>query len=605
MDVVSQRQHSAERPATAQLQKPVLRTLAGVSLIAGISAVLSWWPMWAGQFLLGVIYVFVVSSFAASGAFLLSDRRTGRTGWAMIIAAFCYEASWWWMWPDSWQVGPAPLISFLIGYWWFGVGGLALLRYPAPVLGRRHERIYFACLAAWIVGLKLFIALVSLPQWNRWSEDAWWPALAPNEQLFRVSSRVFTVGLLAIALLLPVLLLLKLRRTRGVERADTLPVTAAAIAIGLVGSSYLAAQMIDFSSQVTDALRTITAVAALVAPVAFLVTLTQRRLAVTAVADLIGPLVRCQTIREVQAVLRQALDDPRLTLAVRSHHPRDYVASDGYPLTASEMTKWWVEVPGRSGRPIALMLVDPVWRRRETFVRAAAAASGIALEDGVLQQDLTAQLYESQTSRQRLTENSMSERRRLASELHDGVQASLLGARTHLTRAQLRIRRRQVTGDPREHLNEVGDAVGEAQSALQHAIEDLRGLSRGIHPDTLVDHGLRPALLRVMPTQFPVILHVDDARAPRAVESMLYFLVCEALNNVIKHAHATSAEVRVTIADGEAAARISDNGCGGARADPGSGLAALQDRVRSLRGDLTIVSRADTGTTISAVIPCG
>jgi hypothetical protein len=135
-----------------------------------------------------MIYFLVIISCAVSGVFLLADRTTGRTGWAMIVAAFCYEASWWWNWPPEWEIGPAPSISFLFGYWSFAVGGLALLLYPEPVLGKRYERWYFIGFAIWILGVKAFIVAVSKPDWAGWNEQAWWP---PDKGLFETASDTF------------------------------------------------------------------------------------------------------------------------------------------------------------------------------------------------------------------------------------------------------------------------------------------------------------------------------------------------------------------------------------------------------------------------------
>lgn len=577
---------------------------AVTTTIAALVAIVSWAPKWGDDFLLGVLYVLDVASFAATGAFLLSDRRTGRLGWGMIGAAFCYTVSWWWIWPQNWQIGPAPFVSFVFGYGWFVVGGLALVRYPEPALARRHEQVYFAALATWVFGGKLFVTTVSEPQWKHFDPDAWWPTIAADEQLFTTASTVLGTGITTLALLLPVLLLRKIRRSRPLERSDMLPATAAAVAIGVVGGLYLIAVQLHIRGHVTDALRTLTGLAALVAPTAFIVSLIQRRLALGSVVGLIAPLSRCETIQQIEAALRDALGDRTLVLAVCAGPPSTYLTPEGYPFTPADDGRWQVEVLGRSGRSIAVLLVDPTLRRREDLVRAAAVASGIALEDGALQRDLTTKLSQSQQSRQLLTENSLSELQRIGHELHDGVQSSLQAVRTHLTRTRLYLRRHQLRPEQPAQLGDVGAAVGDAQTALQQAIDDLRDLARGVYPD-LLEAGLRPALQRRFHAfPVPVTMHIDDRRANRDIELMLYFLVCEGLSNILKHAGATRVTVSTTITGRTAAVRISDDGMGGAHAAPGSGLTALRERVRSLRGELTISSSPGAGTVLEAVIPC-
>ncbi|GAA3265025.1 hypothetical protein Dvina_16270 [Dactylosporangium vinaceum] len=554
-----------------------------------------------------MLYVLDVTSFAATGAFLLADRRTGRLGWGMIGAAFCYAVSWWWIWPSSWQTGPAPIVSFVLGYGWFVVGGLALVRYPEPALTRRSERTYFAALAIWVFGGKLAVAAVSEPEWKRWNPHAWWPTVSADRHLFRLTDSIVGAGITVLALMLPVLLLLKIRRSRRLERADMLPATVAAVAIGVVGGIYLTALQLHLTGHLTDALRALIALAALVAPIAFIVSLIQRRLAVGSVASLIGPLAGCRTIGDVEHALRQKLDDPALVLAVRTG-ASGYLSRDGYPLPPTVATRWPVDVRAPGGRPIAVLLVDPDLRRLAPAVHIAAQAAGIVLDNGILQHDLADRLGDSQQSRRRLTQSALSERQRIGHELHDGVQASLQAVKLHLGRARLHFRRHRQAHDDRHRTQQLADAstaVEDAQAALRRAVEDLRSLARGIYPEALED-GLRAALQRVLRSlPLQVTLQIDEARAAREVELLMYLLICEAVTNVVKHAGVTQARVTTAVADGVALVRVSDHGCGGARPSPGSGLAALTERVRSLRGDLTVTSAPGHGTVVEAVIPCG
>ncbi|MGK5684888.1 sensor histidine kinase [Actinoplanes sp. URMC 104] len=564
-------------------------------MLAALSAVLSWGPTWTDDFALGTIYVFVVSSFMASGVFLLYDRSTGRTGWAMIVAALCYEASWWWTWPPEWDIGPAPLVSFLFGYWWFAIGGLALLRYPEPVLGKRYERWYFIGFAIWIVGVKLFIAAVSRPDWAGWSPGAWWLTISPNMSLFRIWSDIFKIGIIVLALVLSMLLGLKIRRSRGLERADTLPASAAGIAIGFIGSIYVTAQLIKLDNSITGGLRTLTALAALVAPVAFLISLTQRRLARSSVADLVVRMAGCESLRDVQAALREELGDHGLVLALPAGPGPQFVTYEGHPLNADEQSRWRVPMPGGDGRSLAVLLVDPLLRRRSDLVHSAAVAGGLVLENGLLRDDLAAQLAQVQASRRRIAEAGLAERRRIERNLHDGAQQLLLRVMSSLSLAMHRARR---GGDPSE-------AIETAGNDLDEALAELRNLARGIHPPVLREFGLEPALTGIVDRlSIPARLDITPLRLPEAIESTLYFVICEALTNVVRHAGASRAEVEVRVEDDTAVATITDDGHGGASFDHGTGLAGLRDRVETLRGNLTLASDPGHGTTLAVRVPC-
>jgi signal transduction histidine kinase len=84
----------------------------------------------------------------------------------------------------------------------------------------------------------------------------------------------------------------------------------------------------------------------------------------------------------------------------------------------------------------------------------------------------------------------------------------------------------------------------------------------------------------------------------------IYYVVCEAMANIGKHAHATSATVRVDRdLDGTVVVEITDDGVGGANADRGSGLRGLADRVEALDGTLQVSSPPERGTRVTATFP--
>jgi signal transduction histidine kinase len=140
---------------------------------------------------------------------------------------------------------------------------------------------------------------------------------------------------------------------------------------------------------------------------------------------------------------------------------------------------------------------------------------------------------------------------------------------------------------------------------LQVAVEELRELARGIHPTILVEGGLVAALGSLgARSPLPVTVDATAERFPPDVEAAAYFVACEALANVVKHAHATTATVVAHHEDGMLVVEVADDGAGGARLDGGSGLRGLADRVEARGGRLLVDSPPGRGTRVVGEIPC-
>jgi signal transduction histidine kinase len=123
-------------------------------------------------------------------------------------------------------------------------------------------------------------------------------------------------------------------------------------------------------------------------------------------------------------------------------------------------------------------------------------------------------------------------------------------------------------------------------------------------PEVLTRHGLRAALDSLaehLPLE--VVLDVDARRLPVAVETAAYFVVAEALTNVVKHAGVREAAVRVGVDEDGLRLEISDRGTGGAATTGGTGLRGLADRVEAGGGSFAFDSPRGGGTTIRVAIP--
>ena len=122
----------------------------------------------------------------------------------------------------------------------------------------------------------------------------------------------------------------------------------------------------------------------------------------------------------------------------------------------------------------------------------------------------------------------------------------------------------------------------------------------------LSDRGLASAL-RALAQRVPLpveIVAAPEERLPEPVEAAAYFVVSEAITNVVRYAHASFATVAIRRTDGRLIVEVADDGVGGADPGNGSGLRGLADRVGALDGRLEVESEASCGTTVRALIPC-
>jgi PAS domain S-box-containing protein len=205
---------------------------------------------------------------------------------------------------------------------------------------------------------------------------------------------------------------------------------------------------------------------------------------------------------------------------------------------------------------------------------------------------------ELRASRARIVEAADAARRRIERDLHDGAQQRLVALALTLRQASVLLER-----DPAA----ARDALSEASEGLDHALAELRELARGIHPAVLSEHGL-PAALAALADRAPLMVELDMRLAERpreAVEAAAYYVVAEALTNVVRYAGAPEARVTVERNDGRLSVEVADDGCGGADPASGSGLRGLSDRVEALGGRLNVRSPAGAGTVVHAELPWG
>ena len=230
------------------------------------------------------------------------------------------------------------------------------------------------------------------------------------------------------------------------------------------------------------------------------------------------------------------------------------------------------------------------------LLRTRLSEADVVAEENVrLDAELQARLDELRDSRARIVQAGDAARRKLERDLHDGAQQRLVGLAL-----DLRLAREKLEDDPEA----AGAMLDEASAELSRATEELRELARGIHPAVLSDRGLEAAV-ESLAKRAPLPVEIDASlpgRMPGPVESAAYFVVSEALTNVVRHSGADGAAVGIKRDNGHLLVEVRDDGSGGADV-AGSGLSGLADRVAALDGRLQVDDPAGGGTVVRADFP--
>jgi signal transduction histidine kinase len=242
------------------------------------------------------------------------------------------------------------------------------------------------------------------------------------------------------------------------------------------------------------------------------------------------------------------------------------------------------------GALVAISTVsEPIPERSEIRLRQFTELIATAVSNATARADLIA-------SRARIVTAGDEARRRLERNLHDGVQQRLIALGLDVQRV------RAALGP--DHSAARAD-LENAQRGLESVLEEVREVSRGLHPAQLSRGGLGVALRTVARrSPIPVDVRVDLAeRLPPAIETAVYYVVSEALTNAIKHSRASAVSVAVTREGATLRATVADDGVGGAVAGNGSGLIGLHDRMEALGGRVALNSPQGRGTSISIELP--
>ena len=541
--------------------------------------------------------------FVFTGLMLRMEPGQRVVAWALVFAGLFRSLDF----ADAWSGSGWAIYDLLFGAVDRLLGALALLRYPNPSL-LRGQRLFLVLLAGWMLVGHVLILVTALPQWDGLPASSWWPALMPDLALNNVANYVVNAGLGLLAAVFLALLAMRLTRTAGLDRIVITPIIVAGLASTIAAGASAAVQMLTSLNGTPVGIYTIEGAVDLTLPLAFLVAVVQRTLLLRNIAGLAAQISGGADIGTVRYALRSTLHDPTLEVLDLSEsgpdpaRPADELPGhDGSPgrlgsvLPEQHADRLVEFIRTEEGSPVAVIIADPALERYRGLFDAAVQTSGLALKNAQLQaQAAREKLEQVRASRARIVEAGLAERRRIERDLHDGAQQHLLGLAAQLSVAMTR------TDDAAAH-----ETLAQVRDGLRDVLAELRDLAHGIHPAVLSHGGLVAALGDVAERlPLPVRVIAPATRVAAAAEATAYFVACEALANIVKHAKAASATVTVRIAESQLSLEIVDDGVGGVKST-GYGLSNIQDRVNALDGEVTIVSPPGGGTRLEVRIPCG
>lgn len=234
----------------------------------------------------------------------------------------------------------------------------------------------------------------------------------------------------------------------------------------------------------------------------------------------------------------------------------------------------------------------------DKLVSDLASQAALFLRNVRLTAELLDRLEDLRASRQRLVSAQDEERRRIERNLHDGAQQQLVALKMKLALAE------KIAGQKGPELKPL---LAQFRQDADEALETLRDLARGIYPPLLAAEGL-VAALSAHARKLPIDVEVTGDDIPRLgqeVEAAVYFCCLEALQNVLKYAEASRAEVHLARVDHRLEVAVTDDGKGFdcQTVGKGAGLQNMEDRIEALGGNLKIKSVPGRGTSLTVVVP--
>lgn len=499
-------------------------------------------------------------------------------------------------WPRYSDTSAPYIGAALTGVWPAAVAAL-VLRCPSPRLSLPHQR-WTACLLAMLPTLSLLELLTMDPERiGRFGDQrlmlAWPPAVHdhvvfPCLAVAEFAGLAITTGL-------------QVRRGRATPRTARPGLLALAMASGLVTVMNATTRTVEArfwwtgpaSLDASDwnrwmqTLATSWVLGPAILALACMVEVFQSRSAQAAAVGRVVVAARAGLGEPLDLAVQEALGDETAAVADPKEGSSSGRTADSRFLVRTE-----------EGEPLAVLVTDRgADGANADMIPAIVDGLGLGLLNGRLRAARKAVALNLADSRARAVEAALDERRRVERNLHDGVQQAMLGVSAVLARTDL-------VSEP-EALRVI---AADARERLLRAQADLDRLTVGLQPVELARGGLAQALPALaagatLDVHLTMPATAFEEKLPSAFEATAYFVVAEALSNAVKHARAKVVHVSVRRTGGSLQVIIIDDGIGGARIEPGGGLAGLSERVSAVGGYLDVLSEPNQGSRIHARMP--
>ncbi|MFI5957050.1 sensor histidine kinase [Cryptosporangium sp. NPDC051539] len=602
------------RPARPSLpERARLATTVFVVVVAAAAASMALqWPLlrpnpllFSVNLLLAVLHAAVAPLLRQAG----DGKPRNAVPWAFGLAGVCRSGTWVGWWSHS----VPPILGYLFNSAFWLLMSVALLLWTHRA--NRWERRYLVA-----AGCALLVGDL---------------AMAATDASTAARSLVNGLGLLMIIAFLT-LVVRRLGQARGLERRALRTAQLPTVITGL--AVLIAWPLADTANRGGLLwLPTVIGIALLALPLTVVVATARLAAERAEVADAVTGLSWPASPHRLQSALRRALRDPSIEVGYWVPGLRRYVDADGREVevpgddrfamicqddrTADDLRPFALAatngVPGGSGtrsdvprndvhpidvhmnaEPVAILVGGPHHRHRTDLVATAVRAAGPALAVAGLQAGLSAERRDLTAAHREVEESRWAERRRLEQNLHDGAQHRLAALTMRLGAASA-----TVPLEPRAK-----DLVGEIQDEIREVLRELRELADGIHPSTLTEAGLGPALEAVADRfPVPVTITAPARRFPPVVEAVAYYSTTEVLTIVTRQLNAAEIRVEVSALGGDLWVRTT--GVGAMSIDAARSakyFAPLSSGIRAIGGELFAPAEGadDENYAVATRIPC-
>ena len=562
--------------------------LAFVALAAAGYATICSYPVFHDSAVAAVLLIASTTAWIVTGTSALSVPRMRQLGVILIVSGLLWRGQT----LATWGSGPAPVLSIIANTCIYMTSAVLLFRYPSEMKRTRSETLFLVCFFSYFTLVSILGVVLTQPEWFGFDSNTWWwPSFSVEKHWFDSLRHITLVldSVTSIAFLM--LIILRLNRMPRLDRIATAP-----IALGFCALAGISAALSSKGWYIADETAPIlTSLVSLAVPVGFVIARIRIRLEHAAVSNkLHKELARNESSSDtLQSTLRETLNDDSLELFYWSEATNAYVDTAGNLFDAESQADNRLVKPidALDGSPLAIITTDSFMERHRIALDVAVDISRLTIENAKLHTSVEDRLVEVQESRARVATAELQERRRIERDLHDGVQQRLLAVGLQVGTA-----RRTASN------TDTARILDEALDDLTSSIQMIRDLARGIHPPDLDQFGLAVAIGELVARlPFDIEVNFTERRFTSALEATVYFVVCEALNNVAKHADATHVTIAGRVTGDVLAVEVSDNGVGGADSN-GHGLIGISDRVASIGGSILLKSDA-SGTILRVDAP--